>query len=236
MRVFIVHAHPEPKSFNAALTQTAAQALRAAGHDVVVSDLYAMGWDPVSDRRNFTTCLDPEYFKQQAEEQHAALHEGFAEDVRLEQEKLFWCDALILQFPLWWFGMPAILKGWIDRVFAAGGRVYGGGKWYDKGVFAGKRALCSTTVGGSASMFSDHGINGALDTILFPINHGILAFTGFQVVQSFVVHAPARMTAAERGAALDNYRSNVLTLNAAPIIRYPSLADYDEHYVLRDSR
>ena len=54
-------------------------------------------------------------------------------------DKLFWCDALILQFPLWWFSLPAMLKGWVDRVFASGGRIYGGGKWYDRGVFAGKR-------------------------------------------------------------------------------------------------
>lgn len=233
MRVFVVHAHPEPKSFNGALTDTATQTLCAAGHEVTVSDLYAMGWDPVSDRRNFTTRLDPEYFKQQAEEQHAASHDGFARDVQQEQEKLLGCDVLILQFPLWWFGLPAILKGWVDRVFAAGGRIYGGGKWYDRGVFAGKRALCSTTIGGTAAMFGERGLSGSLDKILFPIHHGMFAFTGFQVVQPFVVHAPARMTAAERGAELERYRSYLLTLHEAPTIDYPSLADYDEHYVLK---
>jgi NAD(P)H dehydrogenase (quinone) len=56
-------------------------------------------------------------------------------------DKLFWCDALILQFSLWWLGMPAILKGWVDRVLAAGGRVYGGGLWRDRGVFVAKRAM-----------------------------------------------------------------------------------------------
>lgn len=216
MRVFIVHAHPEPKSFNGALTHTATQALRAAGHEVVVSDLYAMGWDPVSDRRNFTTVANDEYFKQQAEEEHAVSHDGFADDIRMEQEKLFWCDVLILQFPLWWFGLPAILKGWVDRVFAAGGRTYGGGKWYESGVFVGKRALCSTTVGGSASMFSEHGMYGAIDKVLFPIHHGILAFTGFHVLQPFVVHGPARLSASERSAELERYQSSVLSLARAP--------------------
>lgn len=233
MRVFIVHAHPEPKSFNGALTRTASEALRTAGHEVVVSDLYAMGWDPVSDRRNFTSTADAAYFKQQAEEHYATLHEGFAGDVRAEQEKLFWCDVLILQFPMWWFGLPAILKGWVDRVFAAGGRIYGGGKWYDRGVFAGKRALCSTTVGGAAPIFSEHGLNGPLDGILFPINHGILAFTGFHVLRPFVVHAPARISAAERSLELERYRSTVLTLNEAPTLQYPRLDEYDEQYVLK---
>jgi len=71
MRVFIVHAHPEPKSFSGAMTRAASAALRSAGHEIVVSDLYAMGFDPVSDRRNFTTVHDPDYYRQQAEEAHA---------------------------------------------------------------------------------------------------------------------------------------------------------------------
>jgi hypothetical protein len=65
MRVFIVHAHPEPKSFNAAMTHAATAALSASGHSVRVSDLYAMGFTPVSGRRNFTTCLDPDYSRRQ---------------------------------------------------------------------------------------------------------------------------------------------------------------------------
>jgi len=115
MRVFIVDAHPEPQSFNSAMTREATHALRAAGHDVDISDLYAMGFNPVSDRRNFVTVHNPEYYRQQSEEAYAAAHEGFAPDIQAEMDKLFRCDVLILQFPLWWFGLPAILKGWIDR-------------------------------------------------------------------------------------------------------------------------
>jgi NAD(P)H dehydrogenase (quinone) len=233
MRIFIVHAHPEPKSFSGAMTRTATEALKAAGHEVMVSDLYAMGFNPVSDRRNFTTTLDPDYFRQQAEEAHAAEHEGFAPDIQAEMEKLFWCDALILQFPLWWFSLPAMLKGWVDRVFASGGRIYGGGKWYDRGVFAGKRAMCALTTGGPPPMYSEDGLNGPIGTILFPINHGILYFTGFTVVEPFLVHGPVRKSDEERAAELNRYRERVLTLHAAPTIRYPKLADYDERYVLK---
>ena len=233
MRVFIVHAHPEEQSFNGAMTRTASEALTAAGHEVVVSDLYRMAFDPVSSRRNFLTVLDPEYFRQQAEEGHAAARDGFAPEIKAEQEKLFWCDALIFQFPLWWFGLPAILKGWVDRVFAAGGRVYGGGKWYDRGVFAGKRAMCALTIGGPPSIYSERGLNGPIAGILFPINHGILYFTGFTVVEPFLVHAPARMTEPQRVEELVRYRERVLALASAPTIDYPKLADYDERFVLR---
>src|SRR5437879_1475613 len=108
MRVLIVHAHHEPSSFNAAMTREAEAALKEAGHEVILSDLYAMGFDPVSDRRNFRTVADPERLRQQTEEAHASLHDGYAPELQAEMEKLLWCDTLIFQFPLWWFGLPAI--------------------------------------------------------------------------------------------------------------------------------
>lgn len=233
MRVFIVHAHPEPKSFNGAMTREATAALKSAGHEVVVSDLYAMGFNPVSDRRNFTTVADAGVYRQQAEEAHAAQHDGFAPDLQSEMDKLFWCDALILQFPLWWFGLPAILKGWVDRVFASGGRIYGGGKWYDRGVLAGKRAMCSLTIGGPPPIYSGRGLNGPIGDILFPINHGMLYFTGFTVIEPFLVHAPVRISAEERAAHLARYRERVLGLATAPTIVYPKLDDYDSSFVLK---
>jgi len=235
MRVFIVHAHPEEKSFSGAMTATARDALIAAGHDVVISDLYRMGFDPVSGRHNFTTAQDPAYFKQQLEEAYAAAHDGFAPEIQAEQDKLFWCDVLIFQFPLWWFGLPGILKGWVDRVFAAGGRIYGGGKWYDRGVFAGKRAMCALTIGGGTPIYSEHGLNGPIDQILFPINHGMFYFVGFTVIEPFLVHGPVRMSDAERAAELERYRARVLTLDTAPTLTYPKLADYDERFVLKES-
>ena len=217
------------------MTEAATEALAGAGHEVAVSDLYAMRFDPVSDRRNFVTTHDPDYYRQQAEEAHAAQHDGFSPDLQAEMDKLFWCDALILQFPLWWFGLPAILKGWVDRVFASGGRTYGGGKWYDRGVFAGKRAMCALTIGGPPPIYSEHGLNGPIGAILFPINHGMLYFTGFTVIEPFLVHAPVRIGEEERTRHLERYRERVLGLETAPTIAYPKLAGYDERFVLRAS-
>lgn len=133
MRVLIVHAHHEPKSFSSALARQASETLRAASHDVVVSDLYAERFDPVSDRRNFTSVHDPAYLKQQLEEREATRVGGFAPALEAEIQKLEWCDLLIFNFPLWWFGMPAILKGWVDRTFAME-RIYGGAKLYENGL------------------------------------------------------------------------------------------------------
>lgn len=232
MKVFIVHAHPELKSFNGALTRLAVEALQGAGHTVQVSDLYAMGFDPVSDRRNFTTVKDPDCFRQQSEEVHAAEVGGFAPEIKAEMEKLLWCDALILQFPLWWFAAPAVLKGWIDRVFASG-TIYGGGRWYDRGVMRGRRAMVSLTTGGPPSLYSPTGLNGHIDAILYPINHGVLRFVGFDVLPSFVAWAPARVSEEQRRRYLEEYRERLLSLETTEPIRYPGLADYDESFQLK---
>jgi len=226
MKVFIVHAHHEPASFNSALTAAARAALAAGGYEVRVSDLHAMNFDPVSDRRNFRTIANRSRLTQQAEEEHASAVGGFAPELQLEMDKLAWCDTLILQFPLWWLGMPAIMKGWIDRVFALG-RAYGGGRYFSRGVFSGKRALCSVTAAGSEVMYSERGAYGPIEKILFPIHHGILGFTGFSVIDPFVVYAPARMRDEERQACLQSYRAKVLALPAAPALAALDLSGFD---------
>jgi len=215
MKVFIVHAHHEPKSFNGALTSTAQRVLTSNGHEVKVSDLYAMKFNPVSDRRNFTSVKNPDYLKQQMEEMYASEVNGFAPDIKGEIEKVEWCDLMIWQFPLWWFSVPAILKGWVDRVFAMG-LAYGQGRAYEKGVFRGKRALLSITTGGSGEAFAEkgnppqispggHGFHGDIHGILRPIQRGILRFTGFDVLRPHIVYGPVRLTDEQRRQHLDAY-------------------------------
>jgi NAD(P)H dehydrogenase (quinone) len=234
MKILIVHAHHEPTSFNGALTDTALNALRSANHEVIVSDLYAMGFDPVSDRRNFSTVKDASRLKQQNEEEHASAVNGYSSDLQVEMDKLAWCDVLVLQFPLWWLGLPAILKGWVDRVFAVG-RAYGGGRYFSRGVFSGKRAMCSVTIGGGEGAYSEVGAYGPLAPILQPIHHGILGFVGFTVIEPFVVFAPSRMTQDERQTVLERYRERVVNLENAPVIPTLDIEQY-QGMVLKDGR
>jgi NAD(P)H dehydrogenase (quinone) len=113
--------------------------------------------------------------------------------------------------------MPAILKGWIDRVYAYG-FAYGVGehsdrKWGDRfgeGTFKGKRAMLIVTVGGWAPHYSERGINGKMDDLLFPIHHGVLYYPGFDVLPAHVVYRTGKLddaryqrTLAELGARLD---------------------------------
>ena len=204
MKVFIVYAHPEPKSFNSALFRVAQDVFREGGHEVQVSDLYAMGFNPVVSRKNYTSVKDPDYFKPQIEDMHATESGGFAPDIEAEIRKMEWCDFMLWQHPLWWFGLPAILKGWVDRCFAMG-RTYGGGRLYENGVFKGKRAMLSITTGGPAEAYAKGGFNGDINAVLRPIHRGILNFTGFDVLAPHIIYAPVRLRDEQRKAILEGY-------------------------------
>jgi NAD(P)H dehydrogenase (quinone) len=232
MNVLIVHAHEEPKSFNGALKDTAVRVLKDAGHTVEVSDLYAMKFNPVGGKHDFTTLADPDFFKYGVEQTKATEARTFAPDVVAEQEKLFRADFLIFQFPLWWFGLPAILKGWVDRVFAAG-LTYGGGRWYSSGVLRGKRAMLSLTTGGPPTIYSPRGLNGDIDTLLFPIQHGMLYFVGFDVLPPFVAWAVARSTPEQRQEYLRAYGERLKNWRTTTPISFPALDKYDETLQLK---
>lgn len=204
MKVFAVLAHPEHQSFNAAMFRTAVETLTAEGHEVRTSDLCAMPFNPVSGRHNFITVKDPDYFKQQIEEMYATETYGFADDVEAEIQKIEWCDLMIWQFPLWWFGLPGILKGWVDRVFAMG-RTYGGERLYANGAFKGKRAMLSLTTGGPAAAYVKGGFNGDIGAILRPVHRGMLQFTGFEVLAPQIAYGPVRLQQEDRNALLAAY-------------------------------
>jgi NAD(P)H dehydrogenase (quinone) len=211
MNTLIVHAHPEPRSFCTALACRARQALTDAGHTVAVSDLYAMNWDPVSSRNNFLTVHDAAYFKPQLEEKHAAAVGGFAFDIRAEMDKVSQADFLLLNFPLWWFSVPAILKGWVDRVFAMG-FAYGGGRVFETGMFRGKRAMLSITTGGNESSYEEDGRMGPLLRHLFHVHYGMLWFCGFEVLPPFVGWSVAHVDAERRARYLEAFEHRLRTI------------------------
>ena len=232
MNVLIVYAHEEPKSFNGAMRDTAVRILQETGHTIEVSDLYAMNFNPVGGKHDFTTLADPDYFKYGIEQTKASEAKTFAADVVAEQEKLLRADLLIFQFPLWWFGLPAILKGWVDRVFAAG-LTYGGGRWYSNGIFKGKRAMVSLTTGGGPTIYSPTGLNGEMDSLLFPIQHGMFYFLGFDVLPPFVAWSVARSSQEQREEYLRAYAERLRNWRTSETIHFPSLEEYDETLQLK---
>lgn len=226
MNVLIVYAHPEPKSFNGAMKDAAVETLRKAGHTVVVSDLYAMKFNPTVGLEDFEGERSKPDFLSIAREQTHAFETGtLAADVVAEQEKLARADLLILQFPVWWFGMPAILKGWADRVFARG-FAYTTGRKYDTGMFRGKAAMVAATTGTSADTYAPDGIDGDILSVLWPVHNGLLRYSGFDVFPPFMAYMPGRLTQAEREASLDAYRTRLLELDATPKLFFHPAGDY----------
>lgn len=232
MNVFIVYAHQEPKSFNAAMRDLAVSVLTRAGHQVQVSDLYAMNFKAVADAQDFQRVDHSSFFKYQIE-QGVAYEKGMlVADIKAEQEKLRWANMVIFQFPLWWFSLPAVMKGWIDRVFTTG-FAYGGSNWYDQGGLRGRKAMLSLTTGGPTTLYSPTGLNGEINQLLFPIQYGMLYFVGMQVLPPFIAWAPARASQEQREAYLRSYQERLLTLDTTPPIEYHPLADYDENFQLK---
>src|SRR3546814_18384746 len=114
-----------------------------------------MNWKASLDADGSTGRMPNTHFNPSLDSERAFRNGRQSRDIALEQEKLLWADALILQFPLWWFSMPAILKGWVERVYAYG-FAYGVGehsdtRWggcYGEGAMAGKRGILIVTAGG----------------------------------------------------------------------------------------
>jgi putative NADPH-quinone reductase len=105
MRVLYIYCHPLPESFHAAIREQALAGLKAGGHEVDLLDLYAEGFDPIlsadARRRYHDTSRN---------------QTGVEDYVR----RLTSADALVVQFPVWCFGMPAMLKGFLDRMIMPG--------------------------------------------------------------------------------------------------------------------
>ena len=236
MKVLLVFAHPEPQSLSASLRDVAIQELEAAGHEVRMSDLYAMHWKSEVDRSDFPALAPDERLLPVAASKDAFATGTLTGDVKAEIDKLLWADALILQFPLWWFTMPAILKGWVDRVFAYG-FAYGVGehsekRWgdrYGEGRLAGKRAMLVVTAGGWEEHYAVRGVNGPIDDLLFPINHGILYYPGYDVLPPFVTYSTDRFDETRFQPAARHLRERMRTLETTLPIPYRRQNGGDYH-------
>jgi NAD(P)H dehydrogenase (quinone) len=242
MKYLIVYAHPEPKSLNGALRDRAVAALTAAEHEVIVSDLYAMRFKAVADGDDFPARDPADPLNYALASKQAFENGGQSPEIAEEQRRLLWADVVVLQFPFWWYGMPAILKGWIDRVyafgFAYGVGPYGGSQWgkrFGEGALEGRRAMVATTVGGRMSHYGPRGVGGAIDDLLWPIQHGVLFYPGMTVVPPAVFYEVNRPTPEAVEAMADDYVRRLLDIaTAEPIaFRRQNGGDYDDVQVLK---
>jgi NAD(P)H dehydrogenase (quinone) len=235
VKSLIVLAHPEQTSFNAQMARLAARVL-AEGDDRAADlcDLYRLGFDPLERAEHFADRQDPDRFDPQAEQRHASERDTLPGDVKAHLEAVERADLLILQYPMWWYTPPAMLKGWLDRVFVYG-RAYTSRRRYDSGAFRGKRAMLALTTGGPEATFRRDGRNGYIDHLLWPLNF-TLHYLGFRVLAPFVAFgvegglkysAPAAMTRRLDDHLL-RYEAALRSLETRPTIPFNGWSDWDE--------
>lgn len=146
MKHLIIYAHPNEASLNHLFKQTIEETLLQQNHEVVVRDLYQLNFDPVLSLEDM------------AGQRRGVVHE----EIKKEQEYIAWAEAVTFIYPIWWTGMPGIMKGYIDRVFS-----YGFAYRYDqgvqKGLLAGKSAYIINSHGKSNAEYQAIGMDNALN-------------------------------------------------------------------------
>ncbi|MDP4089116.1 MAG: NAD(P)H-dependent oxidoreductase [Bacillota bacterium] len=163
MNHLVVFAHPNPKSFCRGIVDTIEAAAVGQGQIVRVRNLYETGFEAIlapSDFEGFQRGVTPE-------------------DIKAEQELIKWADVITFVYPVWWAGMPAMLKGYVDRVLSYGfGYEYVNGA--PNGLLKGKKALLFCTTGSPSDVYEQNGMHNSMKQVT---DQGIFEFCGIQVVK-----------------------------------------------------
>ncbi|QLC24855.1 hypothetical protein HFP57_07325 [Parasphingopyxis algicola] len=190
MKVFVVYAHHDRNSFARGMLDRALEVLAEEGHEVRVSDLHAMNFKAVADDDDFTTPRPDgpsSVTSYQARQKDAVELGTFTQDILDEQDKLDWADAVLFIFPYYFFNMPAILKGWCERVivywkyYAFDHPTIGA---YAQAGLSGKRALIGMTSGAPAP---EEGLTVSRHhERIEAMQNGSLNYAGFDVLTPFI--------------------------------------------------
>ncbi len=162
MKNLIVYAHPNHKSFNHAIVNTIVQKLQSKNEEVEVRDLYKLSFNPVLTLEEMTDLQE----------------NRIADDVKTEQELISQSDTLIFIYPIWWTSMPAIIKGYFDRVFSYGFAYSANEQGEIEGLLQGKKAIIINTHGTPNEHYDASGMTEALSKTT---DTGIFEFSGIKV-------------------------------------------------------
>ncbi|MEW9678468.1 NAD(P)H-dependent oxidoreductase [Pseudomonas sp. TE50-2] len=239
MRALIVLAHPEKQSFNAHLAEKARQAWLERGHQAVIIDLYEENFDPREGSWHYQARKDFGKFDPMQEQRHHWQLNQLPTEIERHVQLLFQADALIIQFPFWWFSAPAILKGWMDRVFVYGG-LYKSAMRHANGAMQGKRALLASTAGSSMQACAPNGRDGDMRLMLWPIMYA-LHYVGFDVLEPHLIHGVRGGLAADEALQQQDqliqrvleYQKKLACWQDWPLVRFNQDEDFTEEQVLR---
>ncbi|MDK2834717.1 MAG: hypothetical protein PWR29_682 [Methanolobus sp.] len=213
MKILYIFAHPEPKSFNSAMKEAALETLNEQGHEVKLSDLFSTGFKPVLDRHDFLQPKRTDVFNPFMEQMNASKNGTFSTDIMNEMEKVTWADMLIFQFPIYFTGFPSMMKGWIDRVFAAGFAFNPAtGNMYETGLLKGKKAMLVMTAGADEALYSKEGAHGDINELLRYITHCTFEYTGLEVLHSHIVFGAGKMSEERARSEISSYMDRLRSL------------------------
>lgn len=181
-------AHPNPHSFNAAIAQAIKEEFEIRGDQVRFKDLYAMNWNPALTLADFQGMNSGE----------------IPADVKQEQADIAWADYVVMVAPVWWYSVPAILKGYIDRVFSLG-FAYKYTSTGPLGLLKGKKGLAVTTSGANRQDAENGGMLVTLERSLT----GVFGFSGFDEKKLHNLFAVTTVSDQERRLLLDEVRNLV---------------------------
>lgn len=187
MKYLIVYAHPDPLSFNHAIREHVEAALKKQEKQYSVRDLYLMKWNPVMGGADFQT----------------AGGKDIPEEVKVEQQYIKEADVIIFIHPIWWFGMPAVLKGYVDRVFSAG-FAYEYTSDGIKGMLTGKKVMIVNTTGGPQESYEKFGFKDALNKVF---KDGTYGFCAMEVIKHLFFYAVPTISNADREKMLEQIDS-----------------------------
>ncbi len=162
MKHLVIYANPNDNSFNHSVLDNITQKYLSLGHQVTLRNLYKMNWNPILTTQDLET-----------------IHSGqMPADIAHEQELIKQADILTIIYPVWWTGMPAILKGYFDRVFAFG-FAYGITDKGIEGLLKGKKALLLSSTGQPKEVYEASGMYRAMN---MTTDTGIFEFCGIEVI------------------------------------------------------
>ncbi|MBQ4837971.1 NAD(P)H-dependent oxidoreductase [Pseudoalteromonas luteoviolacea] len=199
MHVHLVVAHPEKSSFNYALHRIAIEALNSMGIRYSESNLYADSFNPVAGHNDVIGIPDGEPFNLAKAQRFALENNAFISQIKHEQNKLKECDVLVLQFPLWWWSFPAILKGWIDRVLTSG-FAYGEGA-----TLKAKKVMYSITTGGAKNQSELDYYQAKIDGLY----QDVFAFMGWEIIPPFIAHGVQQKSHQQRLDIIASYTAHI---------------------------
>lgn len=170
MKSLVVVAHPIDSSFNYAIVDKVVDTIKAKGGEVILKDLYKMDFNPTLT----------------AKEMEDIRSGNTPAELKIEQDIIKECSELIFIYPLWWASLPAILKGYIDRVFAYGFAYAFGNDGNVQSLLKGKKATLITTYGTPKEYYDASGMN---DAFIKTVDTGIFEFCGIEVKEHIFLGA-----------------------------------------------